>query len=171
MKRALLVSLISGIAVCWLFQQAALGQTQAEPEKPAATSQKASDWPTFRGDASSTGVARSSLPEKLEILWERQIPKNNFASTPCLVEVNGRKVAVLSSGTGPVIALDLQSGETIWQYEGPIGFIGSVSFKDGKFYVGDVEGKLYCLDSAGKEVWKFTAEASIDSSPNFFGDK
>jgi outer membrane protein assembly factor BamB len=171
MRRAALIAVISGVALFWVFQLAAFGQTQVEAEKPAGTSQKASDWPTFRGDASSTGVARSSLPEKLEILWERQIPKNNFASTPCVVEVSGRKVAVLSSGNGPIIALDLQTGEPIWQYEGPIGFIGSVSFKDGKFYVGDVEGKLYCLDSAGKEVWKFTAEASIDSSPNFFGDK
>lgn len=171
MKRVAFVFSILGIALLGLCQSVSFAQAQAEAEKSAAANQKAVDWPTFRGDPSSTGVARSSLPEKLEILWERQIPKNSFTSTPCVVELNGRKVAVLASGNGPVIALDLQTGEPIWQFEGPIGFIGSVSFKDGKFYVGDVEGKLYCLDAAGKEVWKFTAEASIDSSPNFFGDK
>lgn len=149
---------------------AACAQVTDEP-KQVAPGQRAGDWPLFRGNAASTGVASSSLPDKLEILWERQIPKNSFASTPCLVEVEGKKLAVLSSGSGPVVALDLQSGEELWRYEGPIGFIGSVSFHKGRFYAGDVEGKLYCLDSAGKEVWKFAAEASIDSSPNFFEDK
>jgi outer membrane protein assembly factor BamB len=156
---------------CWWWFGLSVCGWSAAAQEPEPAKQVENDWPVFRGDVASTGVARSKLPERLEILWERQIPKNSFASTACLVELGGRKVAVLASGDGPVLAFDLLTGDELWKYEGPVGFIGSVSHRNGRFYVGDVEGKLYCLDGAGKELWKFAAEASIDSSPNFFEDK
>ncbi|MGD0382492.1 MAG: hypothetical protein ABSA77_03150, partial [Thermoguttaceae bacterium] len=43
-------------------------------------------WPLFRGDAQATGVAKSDLPEKLELLWRFTPPKGGFESTAVIAE-------------------------------------------------------------------------------------
>lgn len=128
-------------------------------------------WPLSRGNPQCTGVASGVLPDRLEILWEITVPKNSFTATPCLIETGGRQLAVLASGSGPILALDLADGRTVWEYTGPLGFIGSVGMQNDRFFAGDIDGIFYCLDSSGRELWRFSAEASIDSSPNFFEDK
>ena len=40
------------------------------PRRPAAT---AKSWPLFRGDALAPGVAKSTLPDKLEVLWTLKV--------------------------------------------------------------------------------------------------
>ena len=47
----------------------------------------------------------------------------------------------------------------------------SPGYKDGKVYIGDDDGKFYCLDAAdGSVLWTFETEGQITAAPNFDGD-
>ena len=44
------------------------------------------DWPLYRGNPQSTGVAASSLPERLDVLWRYRVEKGAFEGTPAIVD-------------------------------------------------------------------------------------
>ena len=60
--------------------------------------ESAQDWPLFRGDSRSTGVARTSLPDQPALLWKYEVPKGSFEGTPVIVDGRGRTSAIW---TGP----------------------------------------------------------------------
>ena len=73
-------------------------------------------------------------------------------------------VAYVSTGASDVFALDVNSGKTIWKYEGHLddeistvccGWTSrGVALGDGNAYLGKLDGKLVALDAdTGKEVW------------------
>ena len=73
-------------------------------------------------------------------------------------------VAYISTGASDVFALDVESGKTIWKYEGKLfdeittvccGWTSrGVAIGDGRVYLGKLDGKLVALDaSSGEEVW------------------
>ena len=73
-------------------------------------------------------------------------------------------VAYVSTGESDVFALDVETGETIWKYEGNLedeistvccGWTSrGVAIGDGRVYLGKLDGKLVALDaSSGEEVW------------------
>jgi quinohemoprotein ethanol dehydrogenase len=73
-------------------------------------------------------------------------------------------VAYVSTGASDVFALDVETGETIWKYEGNLedeistvccGWTSrGVAIGDGRVYLGKLDGKLVALDaSSGEEVW------------------
>jgi outer membrane protein assembly factor BamB len=133
----------------------------------------AEDWPLFRGDAKSSGVARSSLPGQLEVVWEKRIPKGAFESTAAIVADPGdpgKKVVYLGDLDGKLYALDLADGNVIWEFQVELGFGASPAVMEGKIYIGDLDGNFYCLDSQGNLLWKFQAEGEINSSANFHGE-
>src|SRR5438105_1863140 len=118
---------------CWLLLGCcsllvALPVTQVKTTgQPAADS----DWPLFRGDPLQTGVAKSALPDKLEIRWKVDL-KKGIEST-----------AAIAAGTvyvgcydGHLHAFDLATGKPKWKTKlGPIKAPPSV-YKD-RVYVGD----------------------------------
>ena len=54
---------------------------------PAATALKADDaWPLFRGDPQASGVARGTLPEKLELLWTFSVEGGGFDATAAIAD-------------------------------------------------------------------------------------
>ncbi len=73
-------------------------------------------------------------------------------------------VAYVSTGESDVFALDVETGETIWKYEGNLedeistvccGWTSrGVAIGDGRVYLGKLDGKLVALDArSGEEVW------------------
>jgi quinohemoprotein ethanol dehydrogenase len=73
-------------------------------------------------------------------------------------------IAYVSTGASDVFALDVESGETIWKYEGNLaeeittvccGWTSrGVAIGDGRVYLGKLDGKLVALDAkSGEEVW------------------
>ena len=70
LRDRLRVSLIVAIAV-WT-TPSALAAEAADPGR---------DWPLFRGDSRSTGVARTTLPDQPVLLWTYQVPKGSFEGT------------------------------------------------------------------------------------------
>ena len=177
-EMTLVLCLISG---CGSAQQSQVQSPAPNPivatEAPATDSttlpktESDTDWPVFRGNSESTGVSKSTLPEKLDILWEFTVKKGAFSTTAAIVDDGASKLAVIGDLDGTVYALDLATGEPKWEFKTAMGFIASVGAKNGKYYLGDIDGNFFCIDGEGKQVWKFMAQASIDASANFFEDK
>ena len=141
----------------------------ADTKNPAADAASPNnaptDWPLFRGDAQSTGVARCVLPDNLSVLWKFTVEKGAFESTPTIVD----GVVYIGDLDGKVYALDLQTGKAKWEYETDSGFLASPAVRDGRVYIGDYDGFFYCLDAAdGKKLWDYESEAEIDSGANFY---
>ncbi|MCC7086753.1 MAG: PQQ-binding-like beta-propeller repeat protein [Pirellulales bacterium] len=133
----------------------------------------ANNWPVFRGNPQSTGVANSSLPPsgKLELLWKYEIENGAFEATPVIVD----GVVWLGDLDGTLYAIGLQSGESRWKFVNPadkVGYNSAAAVRDGRVYLGDIEGNFYCLDAThGKKLWAFKAELEINSAPNFYRGK
>ncbi len=125
------------------------------------------DWPLVRGDALGTGVARSTLPESLDKLWQFDVPKGAFSATPIVFD----GVVYIGDLDGVVHAVDLIGGKEQWKFKPPEsdGFKASAGYSNGCVCVGDLGGVFYCLDAAnGKKLWSRKAEGAIDGSPVFY---
>ncbi len=133
-----------------------------------ATAWGAEGWPLFRGDPQATGVARTTLPETLQVLWTFAPRQAAFEASPIIAE---NRVFV-GSLHGKFYALDLQSGQTVWEFSTELGFSAPASYRQGAVYVGDSDGRFYCLDAAtGKPRWQFDTEGEINSGANFHGEQ
>lgn len=55
-----------------------------------------------------------------------------------------------------IYALDAEDGQVLWKYPTKNSIRNAFEVKDGQVVAQDVEGKVYCLDSAtGKEIWTY----------------
>ena len=126
-------------------------------------------WPLFRGDAQATGVARDSLPEKLDLLWTFSADQGRIR-----VDRRDRRWRGLRRQHGRQ-ALRPRSGDAArarWEFSTPLGFSASAAVRGGRVYVGDIDGEFHCLDAAtGKQLWNFQTDGEIDSSANFHDDR
>jgi outer membrane protein assembly factor BamB len=144
-----------------------------EGKQESAQQTQPADWPYFRGDSASTGVARSTLAQELDVLWEMKVKKGAFEGTASIVSDTAdpsRQLVLIGDLDGKLFALNLQTGEKIWEFTTEIGFVTTPVVLDGKVYLGDIDGKFHCLDLQGKEQWSYQADAEINSSANFYKD-
>ena len=164
------VGILSLVAGCNPAGDPALSAADKSPSPasstaPQATKQDAKNWPLFRGDSLSSGIAKSSLPEKPELLWKFEVDNGAFEGTAAIV--NG--VAYIGDLDGSVFALELSTGKKQWEYETDSGFIASAAVQDDLLYIGDYDGRVHCLDTAkGTLQWLYETDAEIDSSVNFY---
>ena len=123
------------------------------------------DWPIFRGNPLQTGVAGSSLPDKLVIRWKFKA-KDAVEGTAAIVN----DTVFVGSMDGNLYAVDLTSGKEKWSYKtGPIK--GGPSIHGDQVFVGDADGLFHCVDATtGKKRWIFNAGAEVTSGGNFSGD-
>jgi outer membrane protein assembly factor BamB len=136
----------------------------ARDDKSAPTSTEArqehvGDWPLFRGNPHQTGVAVSTLPAKLEVLWTFST-KDAIEGTPAIAD----GVVFVGSFDKYLHAIDLITGKEKWRYE--VGEVKTpVAVRDGKVYVGNLDGVLYAIDAAkGTKVWTFTTPNQMEIS-------
>lgn len=148
------------------------GTTDPRGANDPETRELEEDWPLFRGDAHGTGVARTSLPEAIDVVWQYVIPQGSFEGTPTIVDRDNPRVYI-GDLDGRLLALELRTGELVWetQLESKLGFVTAPAIRDGRIYIGDIDGIFHCFDRTGKEQWKFTTDAEIDSSANFYRDR
>lgn len=126
---------------------------------------KGKDWPLFRGNALQTGVASSSLPDKLGELWTFT-SGDSIESAPAVVG----GVVYLPSMDEHLYALDLQTGKEKWKFKGG-PFKAPPALHNGIVYLGDADGVFYAIDAAtGKKKWDFKTDGEITSGANFSGD-
>src|SRR6478672_11761606 len=132
----------------------------AAPSPALLVQQTAKTWPLGRGNALADGVAKTTLPEKPEVVWKVTIEKGAFDGTPVIAD----GVVYLGDMDGVVYAWKLADGTEIWKRKFESGFIASPSLRGGLLYVADMDGKLHALNvKTGEPKWTFTAEGEIDN--------
>ena len=125
-------------------------------------------WPQFRGNPQLTGVASSSLPATLKLLWTYEAG-DSIESSAAIVD----GVVYAGSEASDLVALDLDTGKLRWKYHVTDG-IGesSPAVHDGIVYVGDLSGTLHAVNTRdGQSVWKLQTGAEVKSSPVITGDR
>ena len=126
----------------------------------------------FRGNAHGTGVAKTRLPGEIDVVWQYEVPKGSFESTPVIVGRDDPRVYI-GDLDGRLLALSLKTGELVWQsqLESKLGFVTAPAIRHDRIYIGDIDGIFHCFDMNGTELWNFTTDAEIDSSANFYRDR
>lgn len=181
-----IVALSFGIIVGLIASVSSSIQTKAaEKKKPdnkasivltgAESEDKKGNWPSFRNGNLQQGVAITTLPAELELLWQHS-SSDGIASTAAIV--NDR--VYMAGLNGYVECLELKTGKPIWKYrsiddpnpdEFAPGFKASPLVTDKGVYLGDEDGVFHALDRmTGKRLWNFKTDAEIISSANITKD-
>ena len=126
-------------------------------------------WSSFRHDLSQSGVATSSLPKDLELLWEVAVG-GDVVATCAIVDT----FVYVPSLSGELICLDRKTGEKVWAYKSvevvpknsfAPGFISSPTVTADAIYLGDEDGVFHAISrSKGERLWKFATGDRIYSS-------
>lgn len=125
----------------------------------------AGDWLLHRGAATQLGVSDEKLPDKLAIRWEFKT-KNSVEGAPVIAD----GIVYVASSDKFLYAIDLKTGQEKWKTLLNI-LTSSPGINGNRIYVGDADGKFYCLDRAdGKVIWTFETEGQITAAPNFAGE-
>lgn len=152
--------------LCGIF--VAQGGYAADQTLPPGPSVEQTDaWPVFRGDAASTGVAHTKLPDRPTVVWKKSFKDGGFEATAAIVD----GVIYVGSFDGNLYALSLADGVEKWKFHTELGFKAAPAVRDGVVYIGDVDGKFYAIDAAGgKEKWAVASGAEINAGANFYRD-
>ena len=131
-----------------------------------ATEIHASDWIGWRGSNQNGVSNETGLPDSADqVLW--RVPMGSRCSTPSIVD--GRVFCIGLAGKGVteqerVFALDLDSGETVWESrfnvfhtDIPNSRVGwssvAVDPETGNVYSHGVQGLFHCYSRDGKLLW------------------
>ncbi len=117
----------------------------------------------FRVDSRHTGFKSSTLALPVGLYWKFSTghPEEHAFSTPAVSD----KAAYFCHG-GSVYALDLRTGEPLWEFQRDTKFHTAPALHGDCVYVGSTDGFLRALDQEkGRERWSFKANGPIDSSP------
>jgi len=135
--------------------------------------------PTLAGDRLVASIGRGELAavdiedSSGRVIWRfppkdqkhpdgSKIDPEAIYSTPVVAD----DTVYFGAYDGWVYALDLATGDILWEREtgGPI--IGSAVVQDGIVYIGSDDGRLYALDAVGlAEKWRFKTSDSIWATP------
>lgn len=143
----------------------------APASKDGPLAPTADSWPLFRGDAKGQAVAATTLPDKPEVLWKKEFKGDAFEATAVIGDGTIYVGTNNSDASGDFYALSLADGAEKWKFHSTAGFSSAAGLRDGKVFVGNFEGRCYCLDSGGKALWGFETKATIHGGPNFYKDK
>ena len=136
-------------------------------QRPTANLPRPDAWPQFRGDPALTGISSSVLPAALKLLWTYDAG-DAIESSAAIVD----GTVFVGSGSGDLIALNLQTGSVRWKYHAAEIGESSPTVANGIVYIGDLTGVLHAVDvQTGKALWTFKTQGEIRSSPIVVADK
>jgi outer membrane protein assembly factor BamB len=128
---------------------------------------QAEDWPTWRFDAGRHAATPEQLPNELNLQWTKVLPKLKPAwpedvrlqfDASYEPVISGELLYFGSSHDDSVTAVDLKTGNAVWNFvtDGPVRFAPLVHA--GRVYFGSDDGCLYCVDAnGGRLLWRFQA--------------
>jgi len=112
-----------------------------------------SDWPTYRHDAARSGTTRSRVPSNVAVNWK--VALGGALTAPVAA---GGKVFVAKSDAHSLYALNMASGEVVWQFTANGRIDSPPTIYRGMVLVGSKDGHVYCLRASdGQLVWRFLA--------------
>ena len=131
---------------------------------------RAQSWNSFRGNARSSGFVAGPDFKSLKDEWKFELPDGGFESSAAIAEQTVFIAGITNDVKGKLYALNLADGKKKWEFDSPDGFITTPLYDSGNLYLGDMLGIFRCVDSKGKEVWKFETDIEINSSANIYKD-
>lgn len=136
-----------------------------------------SDWPTYRADASRSGVTEERLELPMRSAWTHyplhpprpawrgpakrdpynkvnDLKNRQLFDHAFHVVADARSVYFGSSADDQLHCLDATNGKGRWSYftEGPVRL--APTLHDGKLFFGSDDGHAYCLNTKGGLVWR-----------------
>lgn len=127
-------------------------------------------WPTYRNSTSRSGHQPVSTPNTNSTLWSWSVPSGATVKNPVIAEG-----VVYVAQYDDLYAIDETTGAQLWTVDVNGGssssYIGDrgPTVSDGKLYVGDKEGFLWCLNATnGQEIWHWPISVppgDINTSP------
>jgi eukaryotic-like serine/threonine-protein kinase len=133
-------------------------------------------WATFRNGNNQLGIAKTTLPEKPDVLWEFSTSDGVVACSAIV----GDQVYVPCLN-GELVSVDRKTGRKQWSYRSiesknpndfAPGFKAAPTVTNEMVYIGDEDGVLHALDRrTGNAKWKFRTGAELAGSVALFGDK
>ena len=162
------------IAVGLLIAAVGVNSLQAEDLKhlpPSKTS-----WASFRNGNQQLGVATTTLPQQLELLWK--VPSQDGFVAAVAIVGNHVYAPTLS---GDLLCLERKTGQKVWSYrsiddpdpkEFAPGFKAAPRVTNDLVILGDEDGVIHAVNRiTGKRAWKFTTGAEIAGCPAIVGDR
>ncbi|MCP4644086.1 MAG: PQQ-binding-like beta-propeller repeat protein [bacterium] len=110
-------------------------------------------WPTLRQNAMRSGATANVLPTSLRPAWETELG-GGLSS----VSVAEGRVYVASIDSHVLHALDVETGEEVWQCVAAGRVDSPPTICKGRAYFGSADGHVYCVRASdGAPVWRFRA--------------
>lgn len=123
------------------------------------------EWPFVRGNLRNTGSVSTDVPvSDPTLLWQHDTERRIFG-TPLVV---GERVYVTTGAQTHhdidcAVAIDRKTGERLWMSASDAMEVrGTPAVVDGKLYFGDLDGRMFVLDTDDGEV---TVEDQIGPTP------
>ena len=176
LRAFVLAAITAGVASILNFseERSVRAADKLTPAPPRAV--QSAEWASFRNGFDLLGIARSKLPEKLELQWK-------FATGEMVVStaaiVDGR--VFVASLNGQLFCLDRKTGGKIWSYRSIVdpdpksfapGFKAAPTVTADTVYLGDEDGIFHAVNRAtGKVRWTAKSGAEIVSSASCYQDK
>lgn len=123
------------------------------------------DWPMWRHDVGRSGATAHALPTDLQLRWVWNLGRTTPAwpASQTKIQFDAGFEPVCAEGClvigspvdGRVMAIDMTSGEPVWQYftEGPVRFAPAIDH--GRVYAVSDDGYLHCLSlKDGSRLWR-----------------
>ena len=134
-------------------------------------------WPSFRNGNAQLGVAKTTLPKDLELLWTYKTGQPVYATAAIV----GDHVYAASI-SGELFCLKKSNGDVVWTYKSRSdlkkpddfipGFKSAPTVTADTLYIGDEEGWFHAVDrQSGKKKWTFVTKGEIVGSATQFEDK
>ena len=109
------------------------------------------DWPTYRKDATRSGVTKTEVSAELKRLW-----KTNLKTVPSAPVIAEGKVFVSDIHAHTVYALDSSDGSVIWDYVAGSRVDTPPTYYKELVLFGSRDGWVHCLRSSdGALAWRF----------------
>lgn len=122
------------------------------------------DWSQSHGDAAHNGVTTDEIGPALQLAWSHRTDGTFVTGSPVIADgvVYAGTRDEDGEGDARVHAVDLETGEALWEHEVDSSIHGTPAVADGVVYAGSLRGILYALDAeTGELLW----ERGVEPAP------
>lgn len=130
---------------------------------PAPAPTATNDWSQHQGSAQHRGVAEQDLGRDLDLAWIYNTPGTFLNGSPTIVDgvVYAATRDENGHGNSAVHAVDLATGEQVWEFATDTSVSRTIAVHDGVVYAQSMRANLYAIDATtGKLLWKRSPEAA-----------
>lgn len=129
----------------------------------------------FTANAYDTNSSVKRISSSGSVIWSADIGKGYQVGSPLLLAtmtaVKNANTVIVPSASGVVYAFNANNGRMLWKFDThspTYGVVSSPCAYLNQIFIAGGNGKLFCLDMDGGQVWNMTVgSAFYSSSPSF----